>query len=68
MQTFIRRLARLTLVSTLGGMILVGGCVGDMQREFEVLFAGAANPTLIRDSVIGQVLGFEFLDFFANFW
>ena len=51
-----------------GWQLLQGGCVGDIQREMEVLFAPEASPTLIHDSFIVDRFGLEFLKFFVDFW
>ena len=48
--------------------LLQGGCIGDIQREMEVLFATAASPALIHDSAIVDRFGLEFLKFFVDFW
>jgi len=48
--------------------IFQGGCIGDIQREMEVLFATEANPTLIHDSDIVERFGLDFLKFFIDFW
>ena len=64
MASWIWRAAMLTI----GWSLLQGGCVGDIQREMEVLFATEASPTLIHDSAIVDRFGLEFLKFFVDFW
>ena len=52
------------LVLGAGGWVCQGGCIGDIQRELEVLFRPEANPTLIRGSFLVDLLGPEILSLF----
>ncbi|GMV97612.1 MAG: hypothetical protein HRF43_02910 [Phycisphaerae bacterium] len=49
-------LRRLTVLCA-GGCILQGGCARILTQELEVLFASPANATLIRSSLLVQLLG-----------
>ncbi len=51
-----------------GWQLLQGGCIGDVQREMEMLFALEASPALIHDSYIVDRFGLEFLKSFIDFW
>ena len=46
------------------GWTFQGGCIGDIQREVEVLLRPEANPTLIRESLLVDLLGPEVLSLF----
>jgi hypothetical protein len=45
--------------------MLQAGCVGDIQRELEVLLRPEANPMLIRESFLIDVFGPEILSLFT---
>jgi len=66
-----RSLAAVTWKLLMVGMswhLLQTGCVRDLQREMEVLFAPEANSTLLYDSWVFNRLGPDFLAFFTRFW
>ncbi len=52
------------LLLAMGSLASQGGCIGDVQRELEVLLRPEANPTLIRDSFLVDLLGPEILSMF----
>jgi hypothetical protein len=46
----------------MGGLWLLSmGCIGDIQRELSVLLATEAEPLLIRDSFVADLLGAELI-------
>ena len=55
---------RLAGLAGLGGWVLQAGCIRGIQRELEVLLRTEANPTLIWDSVLVDVLGPKILSLF----
>jgi hypothetical protein len=48
----------------MGSWLLQAGCIRDIQREIEVLFAPEANPTLIHNSALVDFFGPEILRLF----
>ncbi len=46
------------------GYLLQAGCARTLQREIEVLFAPAANPTLLYNSWVFNQLGPQFVAYF----
>jgi len=61
-RTWIRRL----VTSAMGIWILQSGCIRDVQRELEVLFATEANLDFIQDSFIVNLLGPQILKLYYN--
>lgn len=68
MRTRTTRLIWRIVMICAGWQLLQGGCLGDIQREMEVLFATEASPALLHDSAIVDRFGLEFLKFFVDFW
>ncbi len=48
--------------------LLQAGCVRGLQREMEVLFALEGSMNLVRQSVLVDWLGPQFLKFWVNPW
>lgn len=60
-------LVRFALLAGCGGLFQAG-CIRNFQREMDVLFSPAANPTLLNNSLIVDTLGYRFLKFWQTFW
>ncbi len=51
-----------------GCWLFEGGCLGIIQREWEVLMAAGSNsPVLVRSSFIYEIFGPKFLAFMSQF-
>jgi len=65
----IRRWVLRVWVLGTAGCLLDAGCIGDprafIQRELEVLLRPEANPLLIRDSFLVDLLGPQIIDLFS---
>ena len=57
--------SRHMLLLATGTLVGQGGCIGDLQRELEVLLSPEANPTLIRESFLVDLVGPRILSLFT---
>jgi len=64
MRMTLRACLRWWYLLAMSGWLLEGGCAGVVQRELEVLLRPEANPTLIRQSYLIDLLGPEILKLF----
>ncbi len=54
--------------AAVGLQVLQTGCIRSLQREMEVLFALEGSMQLVRESLMVDRLGPQFLKFWVSLW